>query len=133
MVAVGFAVLAFVMWRVTPGATPMTFAAARWDQSGAGYFYLLGLVGCFFARETFYVFGWLLPLGIWRLRRLPKPWVVASVCAALAALGLGAYDNAVGNDVRPIFSAIGPLLSLSAALLLAELGAPARAAEKELS
>lgn len=130
MVAVGFAVLAFVMWRVTPGATPMTFAAARWDQNGSGYFYLSGLVGCLIARETFYVLGWLLPLGVWRLGRLPGTWVAASVSAALAAFAMGAYDDAAGNTIRPVFSAIGPLLSLSAALLLAELGAPIRGGEK---
>ncbi|MGB8029900.1 MAG: hypothetical protein WCF30_09555 [Terracidiphilus sp.] len=126
MVAVGFAVLIFVMSRVTPGATPITFAVSRWEGTGAAYFYLSGLVGCLFARETFYVFGWLLPLGVWRLGRLPKPWVAASVCAALAALAMGAYDDALGNTVRPLFSAIGPLLSLSASILLVEIGAGAR-------
>jgi hypothetical protein len=130
MVGVGFASLTLVMARVSPGSSPMTFAASRWDQNGTPYFYLSGLVGCLLARETFYVFGWLLPLGVWRLGRLPRTWVVASACAALAALAMGAYDNAGGNDVRPIFSAIGPLLSLSAALLLVEAGTPARGEEK---
>ena len=130
MIAVGFASLILVMDRVSPGSSPMAFAASRWDPNGAGYFYLAGLIGCLVARETFYVFGWLLPLGIWRLGRLPKTWVVASVCAALAALAMGAYDNAGGNTVRPIFSAIGPLLSLSASLLLVEAGTPAHHADK---
>ncbi len=133
MVAVGFASLTLVMARVSPGSSPMTFAAARWDQNGAGYFYLSGLVGCLFARESFYVFGWLLPLGVWRLGRLPRTWVVASVCAALATLAMGAYDNAVGNTVRPLFSVLGPLLSLSASLLLVEAGTPARGKEKVLN
>lgn len=130
MVAVGFVVLALVMWLVTPGATPMTFAVSRWEGTGAGYFYLSGLAGSLLARETFYVFGWLLPLGVWRLGRLPRPWVVASVSAALAALAMGAYDDAGGNTVRPLFSALGPLLSLSASLLLVEAGIPANGEKK---
>jgi uncharacterized membrane protein len=133
MAAVGFAALTLVMKWVSPGASPMTFAAARWDQSGSAYFYLSGLVGCLIARESLYVFGWLLPLGIWRLGRLPRTWVVASVCAALAALAMGAYDNAVGNTVRPVFSALGPLLSLSASIFLVEAGKPAHRAGKAAS
>lgn len=122
MAAIGFATLTLVMARVSPGSSPMTFAASRWNQNGAGYLYLSGLVRCLIARETLYVFGWLLPLGIWRLGRLPRTWVVASVCAALAALAMGAYDDALGNTVRPLFSTIGPLLSLSASILLVEAG-----------
>lgn len=123
MVTVGFATLILLMARVSPPSTLMTFAASRWDESGAGFFYLSGLVGCLIARESLYVFGWLLPLGVWRLGRLPRTWVVASLCAALAALAMGAYDNAGGNAVRPVFSALGPLLSLSASILLIETGA----------
>ncbi len=132
MVAVAFAVLALVMWLVTPGATPVTFAVSRWEQSGATYLYMGGLVRCLLARENFYVFGWLLPLGVWRLGRLPKTWVVASVSAALAALAMGAYDDAVGNTVRPLFSALGPLLCLSASLLLVGAGVPVRDKEKAI-
>jgi hypothetical protein len=126
MAAVGIATVALVMKWVSPGSSPMTFAASRWEESGSGYFYLSGLVGCLIARESFYVFGWLLPLGVWRLGRLPKTWVAASLSAALVALAMGAYDNAAGNTVRPVFSAIGPLLSLSASILLVETCAGAR-------
>jgi hypothetical protein len=34
---------------------------------------------------------------------------------------LGAYDDALGNAVRPIFSSVGPLLSLSVAIYLNEM------------
>jgi len=122
MTAAGFATLILVMAQVSPGSSPMTFAASRWSESGAGFLYLSGLVRCLTARETLYVFGWLLPLGVWRLGRVPRPWVVASVFAALAALAMGAYDDALGNTVRPLFSALGPVLSLSASLLLVEAG-----------
>jgi uncharacterized membrane protein len=132
MVVGSFASLSLVMSRVLPGSSPMTFAAARWDQNGSGYFYLSGLVGCLIARESFYVFGSLLPLAVWRLGRLPRTWVVASACAALATLAMGAYDNAAGNTVRPLFSVLGPLLSLSASVLLVEAGTPTHGEEKVL-
>jgi hypothetical protein len=67
---------------------------------------------------------WLLPLGVWRLKGLPKGWVAGAAAAGLAALAMGAYDDALGNAARAVFSAVGPMLSLSAALLLVELGAP---------
>jgi len=126
MIAVGFVTLTLLMSRGSHPYTPLSFAASRWVESGAGYLYLSGLVRCLIAREFLYVFGWLLPLGLWRLGHLPRTWVVASTCAALAALAMGAYDDALGNTVRPVFSVLGPLLSLSASILLAEIGAGAR-------
>ncbi len=63
---------------------------------------------------------WLIPLGVWRLKRLPRPWVGGAAAAGAAALAMGAYDDALGNAARAVFSAVGPLLSVSAALLLAE-------------
>jgi hypothetical protein len=67
-----------------------------------------------------YVFLWLLPLGLIRLNRLPRPWVLASICSALTALALGVYRDIGGNVARPLFDVMGPLLSLSAAMFLAE-------------
>lgn len=67
-----------------------------------------------------YVFGWLLPLGIWKLKRLPREWVMASMLTGLTALALGIYKGIpVDNMARPIFNAVGPILSLSVAVLLA--------------
>jgi uncharacterized membrane protein len=120
MVAAGFATLTLLMSRGSAPYTPLSFAASRWEESGAGYLYLSGFVKCLLAREFLFVFAWLLPLGLWRLARLPRTWVVGATCAALAALAMGAYDDALGNATRAVFSAIGPLLSLSAALLLVE-------------
>lgn len=118
MGAVGLATLTLLMSRVSSPYTPWGFAASRWAESGSGYFYLTGLVGCLHSREFLFVFAWLLPLGVWRLRHLPQTWVAGSTCAALAALAMGAYDNALGNAARAVFSASGPLLSLSVSLLL---------------
>jgi uncharacterized membrane protein len=122
MVASGFVTLTFLMSRGPSPYSPFSFAASRWVQSDSSYFYLSSLYRCLIAREFLFTFGWLLPLGVWRLGRLPKTWVMGSTCAALAALAMGAYDDALGNAARAVFSASGPLLSLSVSLLLVEIG-----------
>ncbi|HSO73650.1 MAG TPA: hypothetical protein VLU47_02340, partial [Blastocatellia bacterium] len=48
--------------------------------------YLTNLAGCFRRHEFWYVFGWLMPLGVWRMRSLPREWVVASTVTAPGAL-----------------------------------------------
>jgi hypothetical protein len=74
-----------------------------------------------------YVFAWLLPLGLWRLKRLPREWAVASFMTALVALAFTAYHNDPQNAgpaaARPIFNIAAPLLSFSVAALLAHLAA----------
>ena len=75
-------------------------------------------------RTFWYAFGWLLPLGVWRLRDLPRDWVLGAGLAGLVAVGLGARIDSQGNAARAVFSAVGPLLSLSVALLLVRLGPP---------
>jgi hypothetical protein len=112
--------------------SPWSFALSRWDASGSGHLYFEGLLGCLTAREFLFTFILLLPLGVWRLGRLPKTWLVGSISAALAALAMGAYDNAGGNAARAVFSAIGPLLSLSLALLLLETGSQSTSGREPL-
>lgn len=72
-----------------------------------------------------YVFAWLLPLGLFRLKRLPREWVMASFITSLVAIGFTAYHNSAGDAgpaaARPIFSIAGPLLSAGVALLLGDL------------
>lgn len=118
MAAVGLATLYLVMSQGPHPYSPLSFAASRQVESGANYLYLPGLVRCLSAREFLYTFAWLLPLGLLRLGRLPKTWVAGSMCAALTALALGAYDDALGNATRAMFSACGPVLSLAVAVLL---------------
>ncbi len=119
---VGFVTVNFLMSMGPSPYSPMSFAASRWAKSGSSFLYLSGLYRCLFAREFIYTFAWLIPLGIWRLGRLPRTWVIGSTCAGLAALAMGAYDDALGNATRAVFSAAGPLLSLSVALFLVETG-----------
>jgi hypothetical protein len=64
---------------------------------------------------VWYVFIWLLPLGIPRLTRLPRPWLFACFSTAVFVLVLGIYRDIGGNVARPLFTVLGPLLSVSAA------------------
>ena len=94
---------------------PWDFAA--YANAGGGF--LAGLKGCLLDHTFWYVFIWLLPLGVLRLRRLPRTWVLAAAVAFCGALLLGAYNDARGNTTRALFNVAGPLLSLSAAVYLA--------------
>ena len=122
LLLVGFVTLKLLMSMASDPYSPLSFAASRWAESGSRYLYLSGLTRCLFAREFLYTFVWLIPLGIWRLGRLPRTWVLGATFAGLVALAMGAYDDALGNATRAVFSAVGPLLSLSVALFLVETG-----------
>jgi len=88
-------------------------------QARAPVNFFVALWSCLTERSFWYVFGWLIPLGIWRLKYFPKPWLVASIVTSGFAIILGAYSNAGGTVGRATFNIIGPLLSLSVALLIA--------------
>ncbi len=93
-----------------------------WEIAGeasAGVNVFVALWRCLTERSFWYVFGWLLPLGIWRLKAFPKPWCVAAIATGIFAIMLGAYSNAGGTVGRATFNIVGPLLSLSVALLIA--------------
>jgi len=68
-----------------------------------------------FDRTFLYTFLWLLPLGIVRLRRMPREWLAAATATAALACFMGAWGNSGGNAARPLFSILGGLLSVSAA------------------
>jgi hypothetical protein len=69
-------------------------------------------------QSFWYVFAWLLPLGVWRLQDFPRSWVSASIATASLALLLGISVDSLGNAGRAIFDMAGPLLSLSVAVFL---------------
>lgn len=73
---------------------------------------------CLKAREFWYVFAWLLPLGVTRIKRMDRRWAWAVAGTFLLALMLGSYNDALGNTSRAFFNIAGPLLSLSAAQFL---------------
>ena len=96
----------------------------RWPWSIAGQArspvnFFVALWHCLTERSFWYMFGWLIPLGVWRLKFFPRPWRAAAISTSILAIILGAYSNAGGTVGRATFSIIGPLLSLSVALLIA--------------
>jgi hypothetical protein len=96
----------------------------KWPWSIAGQAraqvnFAVALWRCLTERLFWYVFGWLIPLGIWRLKVFPKTWCVAAISTSIFAIMLGAYSNAGGTVGRATFNIIGPLLSLSVAVLIA--------------
>ena len=98
---------------------PWEFAAQlRNDPWARDVSLLQGLIGCLTDRQFWYIFGWLLPLGVLRLQRLPGAWMGASLGGAAAALAMGAWNNGEGATAPAVFNSIGPILSLSAAQLL---------------
>jgi hypothetical protein len=107
---------------------PWTVAAAY--ASGAPFW--SGLVWCLADRNFWYVFLWLLPLGVLGLKRLPASWVQAAAAGALTALALAAYNQAGGGSAaRAMFNVSGPMLSLAAAAWM--LGSPAAAQRSSFS
>ncbi|MEP6906328.1 MAG: hypothetical protein ABI875_09585, partial [Gemmatimonadales bacterium] len=61
-------------------------------------------------RELFYSFVWLLPLGIPRLKDLPREWIISSAAALLVVLGLTLGVSVGENATRPAFNVLGPIL-----------------------
>ena len=112
----GMATVLLVYFQVAERfAWPWNIAA----EAKAEVNFFRALARCITEQNFWYVFGWLLPLGVWRLRLFPRQWLVASLLASVAAILLGAFIDAGGNVGRSVFNISGPLLSLSVALLIA--------------
>lgn len=109
--------IALVERAVTGQAAAPWTVASEWSVSGG---FMANLLRCVKDQQFWYAFAWLLPLGVLRLGRLPRPWVAASLAAGAAAAALGGYTNMLGSVCRPLFATVGPVLTLSAAMLLAE-------------
>ncbi len=78
-----------------------------------------------FSRCNVYAFALLLPLGLPRLRKVPSPYRSVSLMMGFVALLAASYAQiGATNFGRPIFTALGPLLSISSAIYLKELFAP---------
>ena len=81
--------------------------------------YVTHFLSSFRDRNLWYIFFWLLPLGLLRLRRLPLNWRVATAANSATAFALDAYYGGnPGTIGRALFSIAGPLLCASVALLL---------------
>jgi len=115
----GFATVVGTM-SVAAGGIIWPWQFAVYMRADAGF--LKGFLGCCLDHTFWYIFGWLLPLGGLRLTRLPRPWVLGSALTFFLTLFMGAYNNALGNTSRALFNVAGPILSLSAAAFLVDLG-----------
>lgn len=98
-------------------AVPWHFAALRraTDVSTASR------VATLFNREWLYAFVWLAPLGLMRIRTIPREWVTASLAGLVVVLALGLALGVGGNVARPAFNAVAPALIVSGAAYLATL------------
>ncbi len=67
-----------------------------------------------------YTFGWLAPLGVWGLRRCPRPWVAGAAASAATVIALGVYNGEPGVS-RSLFTCVGPLLSVASVVTVGRL------------
>jgi hypothetical protein len=81
--------------------------------------YVSHFLGSFADRNLWYIFIWLLPLSLFRLKRLPRSWRIATAVTSLTAFAMNTYyGGAPGTIGRSLFSVAGPLLSAAVAILL---------------
>lgn len=117
---IGLAALTLLHWSVTGRfESPLAFAASLQGNHA----YLRHFFPALFDRNSLYIFVWLLPLGIPRLKRFPKSWLVPVAATSALVFILDAYySGAPGTAGRALFTTAGPLLALSSASYL--LGEP---------
>ena len=110
------AALATLQWKITHVfRSPLRFGLEMHGNTA----YLAHFLSSFRDRNFWYIFFWLLPLGLFRLNRLPRNWRIATAATCVTAFALDAYyGGAPGTIGRALFSIAGPLLSASVALLL---------------
>ena len=112
MTLLGLATVMVVHFKLA-GTVAWPWQLAQEVRSPQNFF--AALLRCVTQANFWYLFGWLIPLALWRLRAFPKPWVAATIAASTVALLLGAYIDAGGSIGRSVFNISGTLLSLSVA------------------
>ena len=119
---VSVAAMTALHWKITGGVeNPIHFAAGLRGNDH----YLSQFASSLWDRNFWYVFVWLLPLGIPRLRKFPRSWLIPTAATSILVFVLdGYYSGAPGTVGRALFSTAGPLLALSAALLLLDVADP---------
>jgi hypothetical protein len=96
---------------------PLVFAA----QLRGNNHYFGNFLSSIWDRNVGYVFIWLFPLGVPRLTRFPRTWLIPTAAASILAVILDVYyTGAYGTLARALFTTTGPLLALSCAALVAE-------------
>jgi len=107
-----------LVYRFVEGAYLPPWTMAGGYNDGSFLSYLNNIKRLLVELRFWYPFVWLLPLGIWRLRILPRRWVLATLATTSFALLMAVLSHLGGTANRPVFNVIGPLLSLSAALFV---------------
>jgi hypothetical protein len=112
----GLVSLAVLQWRITHVfRSPLSFGLDLHQNSA----YLGQFLSSFRDRNLWYIFFWLLPLSLLRLRRLPLNWRIATAVTSATAFALDAYyGGGPGTIGRALFSISGPLLCASVAIFL---------------
>jgi hypothetical protein len=112
----GLGSLALLQWKITHVfRSPLRFGLDLHENSS----YLGHFLSSFGDRNLWYIFFWLLPLSVLRLKRLPRNWRVATAVTSAMAFALDAYYGGYPGTIgRALFSIAGPLLCASAAILL---------------
>lgn len=117
LVVAGFATLSVLHSIYSPDIIwPWEIVAGKASLGVSGLFSrLVGLLG---AQSIYYSFIWLLPLGLLGIRTMPRPWIAGSVLSLVAAALMAAMAPTGENVSRPLFTAIGPILLVGAAVFL---------------
>jgi hypothetical protein len=105
-----------VQWKITGVyQSPIQFGLGLHQNSA----YLSHFIQSLGDRNLWYIFFWLLPLSLLRLKRLPRNWRIATAAASVTAFAMDAYYGGPPGAIgRALFSVAGPLLSASVAILL---------------
>ena len=113
---VSLAVMMGLHWKIAGVLeSPIEFAAGLRGNNQ----YLSQFAWSLWDRNSWYVFAWLLPAGIPKLKSFPRSWLIPIAATSITAFALDAYySGAPGTVGRALFSIAGPLLALSAAALL---------------
>jgi hypothetical protein len=109
------AAFSWLHWHAGGPTNPIKFALSLHGN----HEYLHHFGSSLWDRNFWYIFLWLLPLGIPRLPRFPKSWLIPIAMTSTTAFILdGYYGGAPGTVGRALFSIVGPLLALSSASLI---------------
>jgi hypothetical protein len=103
-------------WRMT-GAyeSPLAFGIGLHENDA----YFSHSVRSLGDRNLWYIFVWLLPLGLVRLKRFPLNWRVATAATSATAFAMDAYyGGEPGTIGRALFTVSGTLLTASVSVLL---------------
>lgn len=112
----GLCSIVAVQWQVTGHYQSLLQFGLGLHQNSA---YMAHLAGSMHDRNLWYIFVWLLPVSLVRVKVFPRSWRVATVAACAMAFVLDAfYGGPPGAIGRALFTVAGPLLCASAGLLL---------------